>query len=195
MSVAYVDTSVVVALAFAEKGADSLATKVAGYSRLVSSNLLEAELRAACGRERQPVPAHLLARISWILTHRPLSPEMETALDAGSLRGADLWHVASALYAAPEPGAIAFVTLDRQQARVAAALGFRDGESECGPSSETRRVESGSSPPSEIQPVTRLHHQHIPHGIVEQIPQVVDPVDAGFAGLAEPVLRPDDEQR
>ena len=147
MSVAYVDTSVVVALAFAEKGADSLATRLTEFSRLVSSNLLEAELRAACRRERQPVPAHLLARISWILTHRPLSPEMETALNAGSLRGADLWHVASALYAAPEPGAIAFVTLDRQQARVAASLGFRDGEAECGTSSETRRVESGSSPP------------------------------------------------
>ena len=125
MSVAYVDTSAIVAIAFAEKGADSLATKLAGFSRLVSSNLLEAELRAACRREGQPAPVHLLARIGWILTHRPLSPEIKTALEAGRLRGADLWHVASALYAAPEPGALAFVTLDRQQAEVAAALGFR----------------------------------------------------------------------
>ncbi len=125
MSVAYVDTSVMVALAFAEKGAESLATKLAGFSRLVSSNLLEAELRAACRREGQPVPVHLLARIGWILTHRPLSQEIQTALQAGRLRGADLWHVASALYATPEPGAVAFVTLDREQAEVAAALGFR----------------------------------------------------------------------
>lgn len=146
MSVAYVDTSVVVALAFHEQGADSLATRLAGYSRLVSSNLLEAELRAACGREGQPVPTHLLARVSWILTHRPLTPEMETVLKAGNLRGADLWHVASALYAAPEPGAIAFLTLDRQQAGVATSLGFRDAEAECGPSSEIRPA-SGSSPP------------------------------------------------
>lgn len=127
MSVAYVDTSVIVAIAFGEAGGQSLAAKLAGYTRLVSSNLLEAELRAACRREGQPVPVHLLARIGWILTHRPLSPEMETALEAGSLQGADLWHVASALYAAPEPGAIAFVTLDRQQAKVAATLGFRVG--------------------------------------------------------------------
>ena len=125
MSVAYVDTSVIVALAFGEEGAEALANHLTGYSRLVSSNLLEAELRAACRRECQPVPVRLLARISWILTHRPLSPEMEAALDAGQLHGADLWHVASALYAAPEPGAIAFCTLDRQQAKVAAALGFR----------------------------------------------------------------------
>lgn len=127
MSVAYVDTSVIVAIAFGEVGAQSLAAKLAGYSRLVSSNLLEAELRAACRREGQPAPVHLLARIGWILTHRPLSPEMETVLAAGSLRGADLWHIASALYATPEPGAIAFVTLDRRQAKVAAALGLRDG--------------------------------------------------------------------
>lgn len=136
MSVAYLDTSVIVALAFAEEGSEALADHLAGYSRLVSSNLLEAELRAACRRENQPVPVHLLARIGWILTHRPLSPEMEAALRAGNLRGADLWHVASALYAAPEPGAIAFCTLDRRQAKVAAALGFQAGvyELPCPPS-------------------------------------------------------------
>ncbi len=128
MSVAYVDTSAIVALAFAEEGAESLATRLEGFSRLVSSNLLEAELRAACRREGQPVPLHLLARIGWILTNRPLTPEMRTALEAGGLRGAELWHLASALYAAPEPAAIAFVTLDRRQATVAAALGFRNGD-------------------------------------------------------------------
>lgn len=125
MSVAYVDTSAIVAIAFGEEDAQSVVTKLVGFSRLVSSNLLEAELRAACQRERQPVPVNLLARIGWILTHRPLSPEIQTVLETGCLQGADLWHVASALYAAPEPGAIAFVTLDRQQAEVAAALGFR----------------------------------------------------------------------
>ena len=125
MSVAYIDTSVIVAIAFGEDGAEALAERLTSYSRLVSSNLLEAELRAACRREGRPVPVHLLARIGWILTHRPLTAEMETALEAGSLRGADLWHVASALYATPEPAAISFLTLDRQQARVAAARGFR----------------------------------------------------------------------
>lgn len=125
MSVAYVDTSAIVALAFGEAGAATLARHLTAFSRLVSSNLLEAELRAACQREGRVVPTHLLARISWLLTHRPLSLEMETALDAGNLRGADLWHVATALYAAPVPGAMAFVTLDKQQADVAAALGFQ----------------------------------------------------------------------
>lgn len=124
MSVAYVDTSAIVAIAFAEEVAVELAQSLTRFSRLVSSNLLEAELRAACRREERAVPAHLLARLSWIQPHRPLSREIESALQAGNLRAADLWHIATALYAAPEPALISFVTLDRKQAKVAAALGF-----------------------------------------------------------------------
>lgn len=125
MSVAYVDASAIVALAFGEDGAAALVERLAGHSRLVSSNLLEAELRAACRREGQPLPAHLLDRIGWIHADRPLSAEMKAALVVGHLRGADLWHVATALYAAPEPRAVSFVTMDRRQARVAAGLGFQ----------------------------------------------------------------------
>ena len=50
---------------------------------------------------------------------------MENALRAGHLRGADLWHIATALYVAPDPFSIAFATLDQRQAEVAAALGFQ----------------------------------------------------------------------
>ncbi len=125
MSIAYVDTSAVVAIAFAEDGSAALARRLDGFSRLVSSNLLEAELRAACLREGRPAPADLLACIEWILTDRPLSPEIGMVLESGYLRGADLWHLATALYAAPEPSAISFVTLDRNQARMASALNFR----------------------------------------------------------------------
>jgi len=125
MSVAYVDTSVMVAIAFGEDGADALADRLNGFSRVISSNLLEAELRAACSHEGCRVPTDLLDRIGWILTNRPLSDEIKTALGAGYLRGADLWHVATALYAAPDPGAISFITLNDSQARVAAALNFK----------------------------------------------------------------------
>ncbi len=125
MSVAYVDTSVMVAIAFGEDGADALADRLNGFSRVISSNLLEAELRAACSHEGCQVPADLLDGIGWILINRPLSDEIKTALGAGYLRGADLWHVATALYAAPDPGAISFITLNDNQARVAAALNFK----------------------------------------------------------------------
>ena len=125
MSVAYVDTSAIVAIAFQEDGSADLAEGLNGFSRLVSSNLLEAELRAACNREGKPPQAHLLARIGWILTHRALSQEIGVALAAGDLRGADLWHIATALYVSPDPATISFVTLDQKQARVAEALGFQ----------------------------------------------------------------------
>ena len=52
---------------------------------------------------------------------------MRAALRAGYLRGADLWHVACALYVAPKPSDVFFITLDERQAEVAAALEFRLG--------------------------------------------------------------------
>ena len=45
-------------------------------------------------------------------------------LEAGYLRGADLWHVAHALYVTPCPASLSFVTLDARQGAVAEALGF-----------------------------------------------------------------------
>jgi hypothetical protein len=45
-------------------------------------------------------------------------------LGAGCLRGADCWHLATALYVADDPGAMAFITLDTAQRRTAKALGF-----------------------------------------------------------------------
>ena len=63
--------------------------------------------------------------LRWILPERPLTSELTTVLAAGYLRGADLWHVATALYVAQELGDIAFVTLDTRQRVVAEALGFQ----------------------------------------------------------------------
>ena len=57
---------------------------------------------------------------------RALTVEIEAVLDAAHLRGAEAWHLACALYLSPDPRELAFLTMDRQQARVAAALGFAD---------------------------------------------------------------------
>ena len=51
MSVAYVDTSALVSIAFNERGWTSLARRLDNFSHLLSSSLLEAELRAAFVRE------------------------------------------------------------------------------------------------------------------------------------------------
>ena len=127
MSVAYVDTSALVAIAFDEPRGGETGERLDGYSRLLSSNLLEAELRAAFAREQQEFDADVVSRIDWILADRPLTAELTRALDAGYLRGADLWHVAAALYVTPEPAEISFITLDDRQRKVASALGFQVG--------------------------------------------------------------------
>ena len=124
MSVAYVDTSALTAIAFGEPGAETLAGRLDGFARLVSSNLLEAELRATFAREKLDFPENVIAGIDWILPDRALAPELATALETGYLRGADLWHVAHALYVTPRPESLSFVTLDARQGAVAEALGF-----------------------------------------------------------------------
>ena len=125
MTVAYVDASALVAIAFGEPGAAALGRRLGAFSVLLSSNLLEAELRAAYSREERRFPQAVVSGIEWVLPDRPLAPEFAKVLEAGYLRGADLWHVATALYAARRPGEIWFVTLDRKQRTVAAALGFQ----------------------------------------------------------------------
>ena len=125
MSVAYVDTSCLVAVAFGERGASALVRRLERADELLSSNLLEAELRAAFVRESVDGGDDLLTWLSWVLPNRTLSDEITTILSCGYLRGADLWHVATALYVAEDPAEIAFITRDERQGSVAKALGFR----------------------------------------------------------------------
>ena len=99
MSVAYVDTSALVAVAFDERGGSAIAERLDECSRLLASNLLEAELREEFARERLDFAASLVAGIEWVLPDRPLAPEFAAVLESGYLRGADLWHVATAPYA------------------------------------------------------------------------------------------------
>lgn len=125
MSVAYVDTSALVSIALGEHDGPPMARRLRGFSRLLASNLLEAELRATCARENSTFSEELFANLNWVFPDRSLKPELGVVLAAGYLRGADLWHVACALYVTRAPGDISFITLDERQRRVATALGFR----------------------------------------------------------------------
>ena len=124
MEGAYVDASAALAVAFQESGYEAIDQRLRGFSRLWSSHLLEAELRAAYARNNLLFEPGFIEGIEWIAPSRPLSREIEAALEIGYLRGADLWHVAAALYHASDPRELAFVTLDGRQRAVAAALGF-----------------------------------------------------------------------
>ncbi len=78
MKLAYVGTSCLVAVAFDEPGARRVARRLARFDRLLSSNLLEAELRAALLRERVSDDGRqLLAGITWVLPNRPLTREID----------------------------------------------------------------------------------------------------------------------
>ena len=125
MSVAYVDTSALVAIAVDEPAGPAVAERLVTFSRRYSSNLLEAEVRATLARDGYRYDADLLSGITWVLPERALAAEISEVLDAGYLRGADLWHVATALHIADDPDRLTFITLDRRQAEVAAALGFQ----------------------------------------------------------------------
>jgi predicted nucleic acid-binding protein len=125
MALAYVDTSCLVAIALGEPGATAIARRLNRFDQLLSSNLLEAELRAAFKRERVDGSDGILESVGWIIPDRPLTEEIKAVLEAGQVRGADCWHLATALYLAPETGALAFMTLDARQREVASALGFQ----------------------------------------------------------------------
>ena len=125
MTIAYVDTSALVAVAFGEPDAQSVAQHLNACTAVLSSNLLEAELRSVYSRENRRFEAERIARVEWVMPNRPLSLEITQVLDAGHVRGADLWHLATALYVAPDPSQMSFVTLDNKQGATAALLGFR----------------------------------------------------------------------
>ena len=126
MKIAYVDTSCLVAIGFGEPAGERITRRLASFDRLLSSNLLEAELRATFAREevRQASATELLRMMTWVLPNRPLTAEFERVLAIGMLKGADLWHLACALFLDPRAEEMSFLSLDRAQGRIAAKLGF-----------------------------------------------------------------------
>jgi hypothetical protein len=124
VSAAYLDTSCVIAIAFDEPGGRELAARLERYGALLSASLLEAELLSTLALEGVEEEPALLSAITWVFPERPLGPEVRYALSRGYARGADLWHLATALYLADEPSSLPFFTLDPGQRDIAAALGF-----------------------------------------------------------------------
>ena len=125
MTVAYVDTSALVAVALGERAGDAMAQRLNEFTSVMSSNLLEAELRSVYAREKRNFEATRLAGVEWVMPNRPLSPEIALVLDTVYMRGADLWHLATALFIAPDPGVMYFLTLDKRQHAAASILGFQ----------------------------------------------------------------------
>ena len=87
MPVAYVDSSCIVAIALGERSADRVTAVLRRYSRWVSSNLLEAEVRAVLSREHVIPTADTFASVDWVLASQTMhhfspaaAPEVLTGL-------------------------------------------------------------------------------------------------------------------
>ena len=125
MKLAYLDTSCLVAIAFEEPGYAELADRLIAFDRLFSSNLLEAELRSSLGREGVTSGIHrFLSWVTWVHPNRPLTREFQEVSAVSFARGADLWHLACALFLAPNPRELSFVSVDSRQRETARLLGF-----------------------------------------------------------------------
>ena len=126
MSWAYVDSSAILAVALGEPGSAEVRRRIGRFDGVYTSNLAEAEIRSAFASEGIDAEdaEGVFSSVAWVLPDRPLSPEIGRALAAGRLRGADLWHLACALYLEPDPDELVFLTLDLPQRAAAARLGF-----------------------------------------------------------------------
>jgi predicted nucleic acid-binding protein len=125
LRVAYIDTSYLVAIAFAEPGYRELMEIVREMDAVFSATLLESEFLAVADREGLREPARrMLDSIGWVHPDRRLTAEIESILDSGYLRGADLHHLATARFLFPDSRQAFFLSLDKRQIEVAAVLGF-----------------------------------------------------------------------
>lgn len=125
MSIAFVDTSVFVAILFSEPGSSKLARRLSEFDQVFASPLLEAELQATARREGVTIPESVLDGVQWVSPDRRLSGEVKRVLEGGYIRGADCWHLACAVYLFDGDSAVTFLTLDARQRAVAKALGFQ----------------------------------------------------------------------
>jgi predicted nucleic acid-binding protein len=126
MHIAYVDTSALVAVLLGEHEAAEVKSSLAAAHRLFAANLVEAELRSVLQRERltdgalQPI----FGAMQWLFPVRSLRSEFDRILDVGYLRGADLWHLACALYLGESVMPAVLISCDQRQRDVARKLGL-----------------------------------------------------------------------
>jgi predicted nucleic acid-binding protein len=127
VTAAYLDSSFLLAILFDEPRSASLRRILGRFERVFSSDLIVAECLSAATRERIDPNAVLasLRAVSVVLPPRSLEAEILEAAGLGYLRGADLWHLACALFLADAARReVAFLSRDNVQRKIAGRLGF-----------------------------------------------------------------------
>lgn len=125
--IAYVDTSIIVAILLKEPDYKDHLEILDGYETIVSSNLLEAELFSTVKREKLAfdLAVNYLENISILFPTEKFQTYFQQILNISYLRGADLFHLATALWFAGEKRKdLTFISLDEKQYLVAKRLGF-----------------------------------------------------------------------
>ena len=127
---AYVDPSALTPAIFGELPEETR-IRLERFPVLVSSTLLDAELRAAFQDEQQTYRPSLDSVIDrWVFPNRRLDEELAAVSEIVSLPALPLWHLASAMYFQQRQSLtsrqyrLAFITLDEQQETAARELGF-----------------------------------------------------------------------
>lgn len=127
---AYVDPSALTPVIFGQLPEETR-IRLGRFPILVSSTLLDAELRAAFGRQRQTYNSAVSSEIDrWVLPNRRLDEELSAISEIVSLPALPLWHLANAMYFQQRQSLtgrqfrLAFITLDEQQESAANELGF-----------------------------------------------------------------------
>ena len=128
MNVGYVDTTCLIAISFDNAEANKVAARLQQFDVLVSSCVLEAELRSTLEEEGiSSDPSRLLDWIQWLVPERPLTEQLKQVLQESNPGKSAVWHLACGLYLSPDPEQLVFLTLDDRQAQAALKLGFQLG--------------------------------------------------------------------
>ncbi|MCB0317501.1 MAG: type II toxin-antitoxin system VapC family toxin [Bdellovibrionales bacterium] len=124
---AYVDTSVLVSIYFADANYSKYIKSLKKYNDIYSSILLEAELCSVVAREEKNLDLveKVLSNIQIFSPNKSILPECERVLSHGYLRGADLYHLACALAIDPSALEMDFISADKKQIKIAKSLGFK----------------------------------------------------------------------
>jgi len=131
LAIAYLDPTALIPIVFEEEPVDAVTwERLNRFPVLVSSNLLEAELRVRFAREGQIFDPDWLSGIEWVQPGGRLGSEMDRIQALASLSPTRMWHLANAVYFADQLSLtnrrteLAFITLDEQQETVARELGL-----------------------------------------------------------------------
>ena len=126
VKIGYIDTSVLIAMAFDDAGGSFIGRFVASFERLYSSNLLEAEFFSAAARENcLKDAAAFIKPVRFVYPDTNLTAFHQQVLQAGHIEGSALHHLSCAMYLFPRPEDVFFLSLHPPQAALASQLGFQ----------------------------------------------------------------------